>query len=749
MNFPKLQNRIGVHWSASVYLWGQGDWNFWAKEIKDMKLGWVKLLDDGGGTGLDPAQKFLDIGVYPIIRLYRNEPNPGHIDGRGEETQRKYATLYAKYGYQPITELNNEPDLSVEWQGGHRPDNWLDIVVDNFIIDADTSLKNGCIPIFPAFGPGTAGNPFGMLVARGRGDLGDKMCLAIHNYCGARPLEYPNDPVHQIGKELTKEEYENAGGWWAWEMPLTEVNRIRKQDMKPGQTILQDFTCFRAYEYFDDLANKAFGHSIPIFTTEGGYNVGQRFCARYAKPTPQKMGELTMRMFQFMNGEISVLGKYVPDYYYGTMPWLIANYRMGHGASQWEAQGPWYTDWFNQDFGLHGQLPIVDMLKAKTWNYTPIPETKVDYPKAVWNQSPNFEERPVDVDAIVIHAAAGEGKPLLDWLCNPDSGVSAHYLVMKDGTVYQLVRESKRAWHAGVSSFNGRENWNDFSIGIETENKNDGIDSYGEIQYNAIKTLVKDIVSRRGIKEDNIVTHKDISYPRKNDPLTFDMEKLKNDIYGEIIVPDKKIDLRLALLGVKIEKYAGSEPHWEITEALWFNEQEARGIRNIFGRLKKNGVYLEGAAFNVQNGGLFSVTTKGAVDGYWGDFPMTGGGLLGAYTSYIDGNSDRITGMGMGDIERPKMAIHTMFKITWEWVEGPAMMFEEYVKQMVQPAIIPYNPDAAFRKVAIEKDLGEAISPEIYLVWNKESWVGQVFLKGIVTSKENDWSNYIVIPRTN
>jgi hypothetical protein len=76
-------------------------------------------------------------------------------------------------------------------------------------------------------------------------------------------------------------------------------------------------------------------------------------------------------------------------------------------------------------------------------------------------------------------------------------------------------------------------------------------------------------------------------------------------------------------------------------------------------------------------------------------------------------------------------------------------MFEEYVKQMVQPAIIPYNPDAAFRKVAIEKDLGEAISPEIYLVWNKESWVGQVFLKGIVTSKENDWSNYIVIPRTN
>jgi AmpD protein len=95
--------------------------------------------------------------------------------------------------------------------------------------------------------------------------------------------------------------------------------------------------------------------------------------------------------------------------------------------------------------------------------------------------------------------------------------VSAHCLIRRQGEVTQYVPFIKRAWHAGVSSFQGREKCNDFSIGIELE----GADEipYTSLQYNSLASLVKTLLIKYpNITLDRIVGHSTIAPGRKTDP---------------------------------------------------------------------------------------------------------------------------------------------------------------------------------------------------------------------------------------
>jgi len=111
--------------------------------------------------------------------------------------------------------------------------------------------------------------------------------------------------------------------------------------------------------------------------------------------------------------------------------------------------------------------------------------------------------------------------------------VSAHYLISdkKDNrtqkpVVYRLVSENRRAWHAGVSNWNGRVNLNDSSVGIEIVNPGFTEDMLGhktwypyrQQQINALAALAKEIIRRYEITPDNVLGHSDIAPLRKNDP---------------------------------------------------------------------------------------------------------------------------------------------------------------------------------------------------------------------------------------
>ena len=101
--------------------------------------------------------------------------------------------------------------------------------------------------------------------------------------------------------------------------------------------------------------------------------------------------------------------------------------------------------------------------------------------------------------------------------------VSAHLLIKRDGSIIQFVPFDKRAWHAGLSNFNGRDDCNDFSIGIELEGT-DNI-AYTNKQYQALNTTIKALKSNYPIQ--NIVGHSDIAAGRKTDPgKSFDWSKI-------------------------------------------------------------------------------------------------------------------------------------------------------------------------------------------------------------------------------
>lgn len=148
--------------------------------------------------------------------------------------------------------------------------------------------------------------------------------------------------------------------------------------------------------------------------------------------------------------------------------------------------------------------------------------------------SPNYDDRPAGtaISLLVIHNISlppGEfGGPhvhglflsTLDYGAHPwlerlrGLRVSAHFFVRRDGAIVQFVSTERRAWHAGVSSFGGRERCNDFSIGIELE----GTDSlpYTDEQYAALARLTPALTARYPLRA--VRGHSDIAPLRKTDP---------------------------------------------------------------------------------------------------------------------------------------------------------------------------------------------------------------------------------------
>ncbi|MEL7107908.1 MAG: N-acetylmuramoyl-L-alanine amidase [Pseudomonadota bacterium] len=140
--------------------------------------------------------------------------------------------------------------------------------------------------------------------------------------------------------------------------------------------------------------------------------------------------------------------------------------------------------------------------------------------------SPNFNDRKHPIDMLVFHYTGMEtGQQALDRMCDAEAEVSAHYMIWEDGRVVALVEEEKRAWHAGVSSWQGDDDLNSRSIGIEIVNGGHDwpmaggvLSPYPNAQIEALISLCQDILLRWDIPYNRIVGHSDIAPSRKDDP---------------------------------------------------------------------------------------------------------------------------------------------------------------------------------------------------------------------------------------
>lgn len=146
--------------------------------------------------------------------------------------------------------------------------------------------------------------------------------------------------------------------------------------------------------------------------------------------------------------------------------------------------------------------------------------------KFIASPSPNFNDRKFPVDMLVLHYTGMQsGAAALARMCDPKAEVSAHYMVWEDGRISQLVGENKRAWHAGLSTWQGDDDLNSRSIGVEIVNGGhdmllpDGaLPPYPDVQIEAVIALCRDILSRHAISASRIVAHSDIAPARKSDP---------------------------------------------------------------------------------------------------------------------------------------------------------------------------------------------------------------------------------------
>lgn len=156
----------------------------------------------------------------------------------------------------------------------------------------------------------------------------------------------------------------------------------------------------------------------------------------------------------------------------------------------------------------------------------------VEYKADRINISPNRSVRKSsELKLIVLHATAGTDKGDESWLTSTKSEASAHLLIRRDGTTTRLVHDKDRAWHAGISSYEQQKSVNDFSLGIEIGNLNDGKEKYREEQYKKVAEILKHYINQ-GLSKSRIVSHAAIAPTRKNDPLDWDWEKMWKLVNG-------------------------------------------------------------------------------------------------------------------------------------------------------------------------------------------------------------------------
>ncbi|MGI9274823.1 MAG: N-acetylmuramoyl-L-alanine amidase [Endozoicomonas sp.] len=189
----------------------------------------------------------------------------------------------------------------------------------------------------------------------------------------------------------------------------------------------------------------------------------------------------------------------------------------------------------------------------------------------IQSPSPNCDRREIPVDYLILHYTAVDMQDSLKIFMNPDCAVSAHLLINLDGTVYELVDclngTAHRAWHAGVSRWEGHEGLNDSAIGIELVNYNGNVFPFTDAQYETLEKIMSRLKSHYPALQnpERILGHEHIAgFRGKADPgLCFDWERFFNACYPGLGQPVREAvcpeDLQASLMQLKDQEPSDKE----------------------------------------------------------------------------------------------------------------------------------------------------------------------------------------------
>ena len=174
---------------------------------------------------------------------------------------------------------------------------------------------------------------------------------------------------------------------------------------------------------------------------------------------------------------------------------------------------------------------ILDTLSLEFLKFQNLDSLKLLYNIPVkWVGTINYNIRKPSF-VIIHHTAQNSCDQTLMTFTKHRTKVSAHYVICKDGTVYQMLNDYLRAWHAGISKWGDINDLNSTSIGIELDNN--GSEPFDSAQINSLLKLLEILKNKYQIPTANFIGHGDIAPIRKNDPsIFFPWEKLGNMGFG-------------------------------------------------------------------------------------------------------------------------------------------------------------------------------------------------------------------------
>ena len=360
---PANQSRRGIHWSATVFHPFGSTLDWWISELLAMNIKWVKLLDDGGGSAKNVCQKLLAKDIFPIVRIFHTRPNPGYLSEHDKTTISELIAMGVRY-----FEVNNEPNLDVEWQAGEwqaggRPD----VVMPNWLKDAKAVLKLGGLPAFPALAQ-AAHHP-----ENGSIPWYKNAFKWLKDNAAAEAVDvFSNGAWIAVHAGVLNHCYRDDQGEWHFEYPYDPIC----QADQPGKTIMDDDSSLIGYRVPVQLLQDTFGLTVPVMSTEGGVFAPeggwQQWDTRYPGYNYDGHAERTVAMFSWLKANAE-------EYFFAMCPWLIANERMGHIDPTWTGNA-WYQS--TRD------LPVIAAVKAMGAEPVPPPPLPLDESlrNAAWNR---------------------------------------------------------------------------------------------------------------------------------------------------------------------------------------------------------------------------------------------------------------------------------------------------------------------------------------------------------------------------
>lgn len=599
---------------------GEQGLDYWIAELQALGVKWFKLLDDNGDS-IPFCQKLVKAGIFPIVRILRRdpppndspEPNPGHLNAAEEETIRKLIDVGVLY-----FETNNEPNIEGEWKSGAIPADPLEaakLVALNWLFDARVILDAGGYPGLPAISSGGSMDLMEALVSLDKQAILLEGCwIAVHNYGLNRPLDFPFDAVNQHGEPLTPEQYDlgplTEWAWWNREQgcadTIDQINELRASGKNPSPSLSGDHSCFREFEYYNSLAHKYLGRSIPILSTEGGYRVGRREDPRYPRVTPQAQAELTVSMFEFMQ-------RRAPDYYFAAVPWLMLPA---------EGLGPdaWYSDFWARAF----KNP------PRKSTFVPVPvaglELGANLPVVSAVKGMTQVARSAEVQTSVLRAKP----PAPPRFKLPPSLSQTMYTVQRGDTLSSIAKKFASSVTV-IALLNNISDPSRVTVGQQ---------------------LLVPVPAGSGLP---VGAPEPASIPKPPPPPAPKLSGMA------------ELDPRLSPLGVQVSTamVVPGMLYWRLVRAVYIDSQEAGGSHDIYYCLiDENGEPVAGQRV-LQAWGEGQVDALSGEDGQamipiWAAYAPDRG-EIGPYTAWVDGlPSDRVTGLGL-----PQKR-HVSFRLTWQ-----------------------------------------------------------------------------------